>query len=67
MCVDWHQKDRSGVGGPVGRCRLVPKVPNGEEPELIPYKEEGGEIARGLPVVPAPALGAGGEVGRGQR
>ena len=35
--------------------------------KLIPYGEEGGEIARGLPVVPAPALGAGGEVGRGQR
>lgn len=35
--------------------------------KLIPYREEGGEIARGLPVVPAPALGAGGEVRRGQR
>lgn len=35
--------------------------------KLIPYKEEGDEIARGLLVVPAPALGAGGEVGRGQR
>lgn len=32
--------------------------------KLIPYREEGGEIARGLP---APALGAGGEVRRGQR
>lgn len=35
--------------------------------KLIPYREEGGEIAHGLPVVPAPALGAGGEVRRGQR
>lgn len=35
--------------------------------KLIPCREEGGEIACGLPVVPAPALRAGGEVGRGQR
>lgn len=35
--------------------------------KLIPCRGEGGEIARGLPVVPAPALRAGGEVGRGQR
>lgn len=34
--------------------------------KLIPYEEEGGEIASGLPVVPAPASGAAGEVGRGQ-
>lgn len=34
--------------------------------KLIPHKEEGGEIASGLLVVPAPASGAAGEAGRGQ-
>lgn len=34
--------------------------------KLIPYTEKGAKIASGLPVAPAPALGAAGEVGRGQ-
>lgn len=33
--------------------------------ELVPYKEEEGEIASGLLAIPAPDLRAAGEVGRG--
>lgn len=44
--------------GLVGMCRLALKSPKWRRLKLFPYKEEGEEIASGLPVVPVPTWGA---------
>lgn len=47
--------------GPVGTCTLASEGPKRRRLKPFPYKEEGEEIASGLPAVPVPALGATGE------
>lgn len=50
--------------GPQGAADWHPEVLMEKTQKLTSHKEEGGELASGLPVVPAPALGAAGEAGR---
>lgn len=66
VCVDWHQKDHR-CERPCGHIQTgIRKSQMEKTQKLIPYEEEGGEVASELPVAPVPALEAAGEVGRGQ-